>query len=70
MCIRHVSSLAVLVLVVAMECQGGEDILNDKWMVRSRAVGTKHVYVGAVRVASKLSPGEACCREANCGTRG
>ena len=42
--------------------QGETVYVNDKWTVRNRSVGTKHVYVGTSRIASKLSPGDAHVR--------
>jgi RHS repeat-associated protein len=42
--------------------QGETVYVNDKWTVRNRSVGTKHVFVGTTRIASKLSPGDAHVR--------
>lgn len=39
--------------------QGETAYVNQFWTVRNRSIGTKHVFVGAMRVSSKLSPGEA-----------
>ncbi|ACY15442.1 SpvB/TcaC N-terminal domain-containing protein [Haliangium ochraceum] len=48
--------------VVKSGAQGETVYVNDKWTVRNRSVGTKHVYVGTTRIASKLSPGDAHVR--------
>ncbi len=48
--------------IIKTGAQGETVYVNDKWTVRNRSVGTKHVYVGATRIASKLSPGDAHVR--------
>jgi RHS repeat-associated protein len=48
--------------VIKRGAQGETVYVNDKWTVRNRSVGTKHIYVGAARIASKLSPGDAHVR--------
>ncbi|MBN1208048.1 MAG: AHH domain-containing protein [Myxococcaceae bacterium] len=48
--------------IIKTGAQGETVYVNDKWTVRNRSVGTKHVYVGTARVASKLSPGDAHVR--------
>ncbi len=48
--------------IIKTGAQGETVYVNDKWTVRNRSVGTKHVYVGTTRIASKLSPGDAHVR--------
>jgi RHS repeat-associated protein len=48
--------------IIKAGAQGETVYVNDKWTVRNRSVGTKHIYVGMARVASKLSPGDAHVR--------
>ncbi|WNG15531.1 SpvB/TcaC N-terminal domain-containing protein [Cystobacter fuscus] len=48
--------------IIKTGTQGETVYVNDKWTVRNRSVGTKHVYVGTTRIASKLSPGDAHVR--------
>jgi len=48
--------------VIKTGAQGETVYVNEKWTVRNRSVGTKHVYVGSTRIASKLSPGDAHVR--------
>ncbi|MBI4951311.1 MAG: hypothetical protein HY908_04705, partial [Myxococcales bacterium] len=38
--------------------QGETAYVNQFWTVRNRTIATKHVFAGAMRVASKLIPGE------------
>jgi len=45
--------------VIKTGAQGETVYVNDKWTVRNREIGTKHIFVGTTRVASKLSPGDA-----------
>lgn len=39
--------------------QGETAYVNRHWTVRNGTIGTKHVYVGRTRIASKISPGES-----------
>lgn len=48
--------------IIKTGAQGETVYVNDKWTVRNRSVGTKHVYIGTTRIASKLSPGDAHVR--------
>ncbi|HEX5745450.1 MAG TPA: SpvB/TcaC N-terminal domain-containing protein [Archangium sp.] len=48
--------------IIKTGAQGETVYVNDKWTVRNRSVGTKHVHVGTMRIASKLSPGDAHVR--------
>ena len=39
--------------------QGETAYINQFWTVRNRSVGTKHIFVGDTRIASKVIPGSA-----------
>lgn len=39
--------------------QGETAYINQFWTVRNRSVGTKHIFVGDTRIASKVIPGNA-----------
>jgi RHS repeat-associated protein len=39
--------------------QGETAYINQFWTVRNRSVGTKHIFVGDTRIASKVVPGDA-----------
>ncbi|HEX7765533.1 MAG TPA: RHS repeat-associated core domain-containing protein, partial [Nitrospira sp.] len=39
--------------------QGETAYINQFWTVRNRSVGTKHIFVGDTRIASKVIPGDA-----------
>jgi RHS repeat-associated protein len=45
--------------VIKTGAQGETVYVNDKWTVRNREIGTKHIFVGTTWIASKLSPGDA-----------
>ena len=48
--------------VFKIGAQGETVYVNQHWTVRNRSIGTKHVFVGTQRIASKLSPGDAHVR--------
>jgi RHS repeat-associated protein len=39
--------------------QGETAYINQFWTVRNRSVGTKHIFIGDTRIASKVVPGDA-----------
>jgi len=45
--------------VIKRGAQGETAYVNQFWTVRNRSVGTKHIYVGETRIASKVVPGDA-----------
>ena len=45
--------------VIKRGAQGETAYVNQFWTVRNRSVGTKHVFVGDTRIASKVVPGDA-----------
>lgn len=45
--------------VIKRGAQGETAYINQFWTVRNRSVGTKHVFVGDTRIASKVVPGDA-----------
>jgi RHS repeat-associated protein len=48
--------------VLKIGAQGETLYANQFWTVRNGRIGTKHIFVGTTRVASKLSPGGAHLR--------
>jgi RHS repeat-associated protein len=45
--------------VIKRGAQGETAYVNQFWTVRNRSVGTKHIFAGETRIASKVIPGDA-----------